>query len=327
MIWQSTFSPRKLNIFSFYKELLQFFISDNVVVQSKRCIIKKNELFNELITAYMHSYNIYHLHPILRRYIDCIWVDQFFDQAANKNKPHLIIPDKTVEVIFTQDTVHRELKSGGDIQKNKTHLSGLKTKPQKIRLNSSPIICIRFKAHGLYTFTKVKASEVVDRAIAPLDIFGKSFEQFEEQLFEANNITEQIALVEHYFFEKLKEFDFRQDYSFEAILHKLELSKGIRSIQSLAEEFNVSIKTIERKFSHHLGVSPKKYSRILRLFHALQTQSFKPDSKLVEIAYECGFYDQMHFIKEVKHFTGMPPTDYLQSDRVFQQPIFTSLAN
>lgn len=275
----------------------------------------------------MYYYNIYHLHPKLQRYIDCIWVDHFFNHAANQNKPHLIIPDKTVELIFTQDTVHRELKPGGDIQKNKTHLSGLKTKPQKIQLNSSPILCIRFKAHGLYTFTNIKALEVVDKAISPLDIFGKSFEQFENQLFGTNNITEQIALIENYFFKKLEDFEFRQDYLFEDILHKLELSKGGRSIQSLAEEFNVSIKTIERKFLHYLGVSPKKYSRILRLFYALQIQSFKPDSKLVEIAYECGFYDQMHFIKEVKHFTGMSPTDYLQKDRVFQQPIFTSLAN
>lgn len=271
----------------------------------------------------MNFYQSYQLSPLLRRYIDCVWVETFFEQPVNQNMPQLIIPDNSVELVFTQNMIERELKTYRELHKNRTHLSGLKTKPQQIKLNRSPLLCIRFKAHGLYRFTNVKASETVDQSLSPIDIFGKSFKALEEQLFEAKDIENRLTVVETYFHKRLIDYEYSQDHLFEILLQKINLAKGGRRIQSLAEEFGISIKTIERKFQNHIGVSPKTYSRLVRLFHTLQHLNFKEGPKLVDIVYQHGFYDQMHFIKEIKHFTGLSPTTYLQKDLGIQKPIFS----
>ncbi len=271
----------------------------------------------------MEIYYSYQLNPLLQKYIDCIWIESFFDQPFNREKYHLIIPDNTIELVFTKNWISRQGPNNEEVGKNLTHLSGFKTKPQRIKLSGSSLLCLRFKPYGLYRFTNMNAVETVDQAMEPVEIFGNSFAQLEEQVFAESSIEERIALIENFFLKLLSDFEFRQDPLFEAMVYELELTKGSRRIQSLAETYNMSIKTIERKFLSYAGVSPKKYSRLLRLFHAMKTLNSQPSTKMVEVAYNHGYYDQMHFVKEMRSILGMSATSYLKKDRSFQQLIFS----
>lgn len=271
----------------------------------------------------MNHYFSYRLSPVLSKYIDCVWGEDFFNHPANRSRFHRIVPDNSVELVITEHAVERRLLAKGETQHFTSHLAGFKTRPQEIKLCRSCLLSIRFRPHGLYGLTGVKAQELVDQNLSPELIFGSDFKLFEEQLFETDNWAGRLELIEQYFRNRLARQLSGPDPLFEAFLQRLEGGKGNIPITQLAGYFNTSIKTLERKCTLHLGITPKKYSRLVRLFNALSTSEIPAGRSLTDIAYSNGYYDQMHFIKEVKYFTGMPPGSFFQQDLGIQQAIFS----
>jgi len=84
---------------------------------------------------------------------------------------------------------------------------------------------------------------------------------------------------------------------------------GRLSIESLSDQYFLSGRQFSRSFSQYAGFSPKLFSRLLRFEGALG-QYGNQDKSLTEIAYDCGYYDQSHFIHEFKEFSGHHPRHY-----------------
>ena len=79
----------------------------------------------------------------------------------------------------------------------------------------------------------------------------------------------------------------------------------------LAKQLHISQSPLEKRFRKIVGTSPKKFSSIVRFKHTIQY--YNPQSSLTELGYEAGFYDQAHFIKEFKKFTGENPESFFSS--------------
>ena len=60
-----------------------------------------------------------------------------------------------------------------------------------------------------------------------------------------------------------------------------------------------------------MGTTPKKFASIIRFNTVLD--DLKTAKSLTEICYENNFFDQAHFIKDFKHFTGDTPEDFKRS--------------
>ncbi len=65
----------------------------------------------------------------------------------------------------------------------------------------------------------------------------------------------------------------------------------------------------ERRFKEYSGFSPKLFSRITRFQSSLDSFGNK-DKSLTDIAYDCDYYDQSHFINDFKEFSGYHPSQY-----------------
>ena len=79
-------------------------------------------------------------------------------------------------------------------------------------------------------------------------------------------------------------------------------------IYQISKNYNVSKKTIERLFNQFVGISPKKYDEILKINRAIEF--LRRGKSLLDITFETGFYDQAHFIKSLKKYTGHTPTEF-----------------
>ncbi|MDI3324090.1 helix-turn-helix domain-containing protein [Pontibacterium granulatum] len=113
------------------------------------------------------------------------------------------------------------------------------------------------------------------------------------------------------------------------LMHLLERSVGVSSelhkaldwldnqtlqpITSLSEQINLSQRQLERLFKQWVGISPKHYSRLLRVNHARSTlRDASGTLSLTEAALNAGYFDQAHFNREFKQVVGLTPGQYLK---------------
>ena len=68
----------------------------------------------------------------------------------------------------------------------------------------------------------------------------------------------------------------------------------------------VGMRTLQRRFMEHLGVSPQQHLRWLRFERARQLL-LRREHRAVDIAIIAGYSDQAHFVREFCRFAGVTP--------------------
>lgn len=93
------------------------------------------------------------------------------------------------------------------------------------------------------------------------------------------------------------------------VLNQIHLTNGNISINELAKIHFTTVRQLERNFKKLIGLSPKEYSNIIRFQHAMSLIKNSNQSRsLLEIAFECGYYDHSHLTNEIKKNTGLAPS-------------------
>ena len=92
-------------------------------------------------------------------------------------------------------------------------------------------------------------------------------------------------------------------------VRRIEQCRGELDMRSLARDLGYSQKHVATMFRDHVGVTPKRFARIVR-FHHLVTHLRRGDGGTwAELAARFGYYDQPHLVSEVRQFTGITPTE------------------
>jgi AraC-like DNA-binding protein len=97
-----------------------------------------------------------------------------------------------------------------------------------------------------------------------------------------------------------------------SVVHQMTATKGIMQVSEFVSFANVSQRQFEGKFIDYIGCRPKQFLRALRFARFLNRCAEK-SGDIIEIANECGFYDQAHLCHEVKKITGYTPLQYIET--------------
>jgi AraC-like DNA-binding protein len=125
-------------------------------------------------------------------------------------------------------------------------------------------------------------------------------------LFDSDR-TEQIQLLEEMLIGSYRPFS--QPALQQALSLLADLSSE-KSIEEIAVAAGLSLRTFNRLFKLHLGVSPIMHQRIARFRHSLENKLFdERDKSMSEITHRSNFYDQSYLIKFYRRFTGSNPGD------------------
>jgi AraC-like DNA-binding protein len=81
----------------------------------------------------------------------------------------------------------------------------------------------------------------------------------------------------------------------------------------------LSIRQLQRQFDETTGVSPKTLARTIRFEAIRERLMFDPNANLTELAYEFGYTDQAHFIKDFRAFTDKTPSEFVNELRGFHE--------
>ncbi len=172
---------------------------------------------------------------------------------------------------------------------------------------------ICFRPNGFNKIFDFPANWITDHIIPTEDILGLNFKFLFEQLCEAKDLTERCTLTEKYLLDNLKRQKHVVYKDCITVISNLILKKSISmSVKQLAYSANMSTRNFERHFSEEVGMSPKLFSSVVRFNHAFAMKLKFPQSDWTSIALECGYFDQMHLIKDFKRFSGSVPSTFLK---------------
>lgn len=94
-----------------------------------------------------------------------------------------------------------------------------------------------------------------------------------------------------------------------SVINDIHLSNGQLSVHELSKRNLTTVRQLERSFKKLVGLSPKEYSNIIRFQHALNIiKNSNKNRSLLDIAFECGYYDHSHLANEIKRNTGFSPS-------------------
>lgn len=169
-------------------------------------------------------------------------------------------------------------------------------------------ICIEFKPMGAYRFFKMPMHSLSQNMFEATELFDRFGNNLQDALQEIELVDDKISFVQSFLCRQLLSLN-KSDSVTEYAVSKIIQSKGLIAIQDLSDTMGYSRRFLTTKFSNHVGLSPKELSSIIR-FQEIIKNVTKTGNEQNASMYDY-FYDQSHYIKEFKRFTGYTPTEYL----------------
>jgi hypothetical protein len=175
---------------------------------------------------------------------------------------------------------------------------------------------VRFYPYGFANFVSTPIKDLADKETPIHELFGETASrELEQKIIQAADSQTRIEVVESFLLDKLNEkvtIDSIVKETIDAIL----LTNGSTSITRLLKGDVSKRRQLERKFLKQIGISPKQLGKVIRLQAALKMVLNRQSENLTRIAYESYYYDQSHFSKDFKEFTGTNPKEFLGDEEM-----------
>lgn len=171
--------------------------------------------------------------------------------------------------------------------------------------------------HVLYEVFGISPFEIKDEDLSINDIWGEQEGKLLFEELEVMNTAEgMIGVFERYFIQQLS----KKHFSFKNISSYLLDGHTYPTLKTLSQECGYSERWIQKQYLEVFGESFKHVqnnARFIKTLRLMNSAVLRGEShlKFVSIAYECGYFDQTHFIKEFKKFTGLTPSYYFHTFR------------
>jgi len=228
-------------------------------------------------------------------YCMCIWTMQS-KKILDKTIYNYILPDACIDIVidFSQKTIC---------------FAGFSKETIPFELTKKiDFMGVRLKPSSFFLLFGIPSDRIMDN---PLSFSEIEHQTDLEEIFSVTETKERLAIFQDYLLEKVKNKSAMLSIR---LVEELYKSPKEQNVISIAKRYGYNERHLYRLFKTIYGISPKVLLNILRL-HLCLTLMMDEKARLVDIANICGFYDQSHFIKEVKRYTGFSPLQLLERYR------------
>lgn len=245
---------------------------------------------------------------ILKPFVRFFWVLEHELAAGETPYIYRSIADGCTEMVFHYQTNFEEIIADG---KEISGPSGIQFQTDKYRRfitrQSFGIFGVYIYPFAVPRFFNIPSSHTTNLALDYDTFLGSAGRELEEPMMLAANNIKRVEILTDFLLMRLRHQVPTDDRIIASIRHVIH-TKQHKTVAQLADTFNFSARQFDRKFKEYAGFSPKTYLRLIRLQDAIQ--QYSSNKSLTQIALECGYYDQSHFIHDVKAFTGYHPGFY-----------------
>ncbi|HEX2970465.1 MAG TPA: helix-turn-helix domain-containing protein [Bacteroidales bacterium] len=225
-----------------------------------------------------------------------------------------VIPIDGIQVMFHFKEPFAEYRSAGEyIRQPRSIISGLSnTYTDVTTYGEAGVIFVRFNSAGACNFFRFPLAELENRSIDLSDVLNKDIRRVEDLLCTKHSYPEKIKVVENFLFSRFSPVPHYDFILMQQAIDLIKNKKGKLDTSILTTKLFVSGKTLERKFSWYLGKTPGQFIRIIRFRETLADITLNKSRNLTGCAYGNGYFDQSHFIRDFKLFTGYTPGEFMR---------------
>jgi AraC-like DNA-binding protein len=247
---------------------------------------------------------------LLAEFVDNFW---FYESSATGTASQTILPTGTIELAINLSENELTFRSGERNDRfsgavvSGAHGKGFTTGPEP----DPTLIGVHFKPGGAFPFLGVPAHELADTHIDLETLWGASARRLRDQLCEASTIEERFQILQETLIQHLfcpLEHHYAVSTALEFIGQKVDAT-----VRDLARSLGLSERRLIQVFKAEVGVTPKLFSRVQRFQRARGlVHRLEKAADWGGIAFDCGYFDQSHLIRDFQEFAGLSPAAYFR---------------
>ncbi|WP_439346034.1 helix-turn-helix domain-containing protein [Vacuolonema iberomarrocanum] len=181
---------------------------------------------------------------------------------------------------------------------------------------------IRFYPNGLANFVPTPIRKLTNTETSLALVFGEEASgRLAQRIAQTVDTKARIKIIENFLLDRLKD-----NRTIDAVVQKtidtLFETKGSTAIKDIFKNDFSRKRQLERYFVQNIGISPKQLGKVIRLQAALNMMLNRQSETLTDITYKSEYYDQSHFVKDFKRFTGTTPKKFLGAEEMALSSLF-----
>lgn len=237
------------------------------------------------------------------------YVKHFIISENSDAQTYKVLPDTALVMGFQYAGKLAHIQNQADTPLATAGITGLMDSYRlfKNTANTNSVLVV-FHETGAGAFTQQPLNELFGESLSLDNFFSVSeLDETEEKLAIADSDQQRINIIEHLLLKHLQPV---QDILVNKAIDYIHQSRGTVRMTELARNLNTSQSPLEKRFRKIVGASPKKFSSIVRIKNV---RSLLTQYNYQQASYLAAYYDQAHFIKDFKTFTGETPEQYIKT--------------
>jgi AraC-like DNA-binding protein len=233
----------------------------------------------------------------LREFVELLWL---FDGYVQPHAHERLLPMPTTELVI-------DLREG-TAAAEATTVAGPHSEHWVLDTSAeASVLGVHFRAGGAFPFFDFPASELHNVRISLETLWGARARLLVEQVLAAPTSDAKFDVLEQVLLATARSLSRHRAVTF--ALRELS-GPGGRSVAEVTDALGMSQRRFLERFRTEVGMTPKLFARVQRFQAVIEAVHTLREVNWADVASDCGYFDQAHFIHDFRAFSGFTPTAY-----------------
>jgi AraC-like DNA-binding protein len=231
---------------------------------------------------------------------------KFDSHFVPPRKPYPVCPEHAI-VFYIRGGVVQHHLSGEIRPLPRTSILGqCVNRNDKQISNEILMIHVRLQPGALFKLLRIPMTDLVEQTIDAEAVLGHEIHEVSEKMQNSASYEQMLQIVEAFFSKKIQAIK-TEPRLIDSIGQVIMSHPHEFDLDRLAQQTYVSTRQFERIFMNQIGISPKFFARICRFYKAFEEKEANPTLDWRSIAWNTGYTDYQHLVKDFKQFAGVTP--------------------
>jgi AraC-like DNA-binding protein len=241
----------------------------------------------------------------LQHYVRLFWMYEGDENIPANKKAFRIIADGCPGLIFQYTGNGTEYYNQNGDPVPDSFLYGHSTKAiNNYSTSNIRLFGVYLQPYSIPMIFGFGAEEITD---TPVD-FSHINSLLRDQIIEAGSFRQRIDIIAEFIRKKITHRF--QNNTIQQVVNLIEKTGGTQPLDKIYSDLHSSERHFVRLFKRQVGITPKHFSRITRFQSTMNALCEKADSNYAKMAFDYGYSDQSHFVRDFKAFSGFTPSQF-----------------